>query len=167
MALATLFRTERLTLRPVAASDEAAVVAGVGDLAVARWLAVVPHPYTSDDFRYFRAEIAVPGETFAIEESGGFVGIISLVDRVIGYWLHPGAQGQGFATEAGRCLVAAHFAASDAPLTSGYFEGNARSAKVLRKLGFVEVGRDLKHCRARDADLPHVVVHLTRDRVTF
>ncbi|WP_137113147.1 GNAT family N-acetyltransferase [Rhodobacter sp. SY28-1] len=163
MPLATHYRTARLALRPVAVADEAEVVVGVGDLAVSGWLAVVPHPYTAADFRYFLTEIAVPGETFAIEDASGFAGIISLVDGVLGYWLHPRAQGRGYATEAGLCLVSAHCAASDAPLISGYFEGNTRSANVLRKLGFRETGRDVKHCRARGTDLPHVVVELTRE----
>ena len=162
MALAAQYRTSRLALRPVAAADEAAVVAGVGDLAVAQWLAVVPHPYTIGDFRHFLENGAVPGETFVIEDGSEFAGIISLVDGVLGYWLHPRAQGQGYVTEAGSCLVAAHFAGSDAPLTSGYFEGNLRSARVLSKLGFVETGRDVKSCRARGVELPHVIVELTR-----
>ncbi|MDP3194614.1 GNAT family N-acetyltransferase [Tabrizicola sp.] len=86
---------------------------------------------------------------------------MSIVDGELGYWLAPRAQGFGYATEAGRCLVAAHFAASAAPLTSGYFESNERSANVLGKLGFVETRRDVRHCRARRADLPHVTVALT------
>lgn len=162
MRFATHYRTARLTLRPVAAADEAAVVAGIDDIAVSGWLAVVPHPYTAADFRHFLKDIAAPGETFAIEDAAGFVGIISLVAGELGYWLHPRSQGQGYATEAGRCLVAAHFAASEASLTSGYFDGNTRSARVLAKLGFVETGRDVKHCRARGTDLPHVSVGLER-----
>lgn len=161
MPLARRYRTARLALRPVVAADEAAVVAGVGDLAVSRWLAVVPHPYTAADFRFFLNEIAVPGRVFAVEDASGLSGIISIEEGVLGYWLAPRAQGFGYATEAGRCLVAAHFAATDTPLISGYFEGNERSANVLRKLGFMETGRDVKHCRARGADLPHVVVELT------
>lgn len=68
MALAPHCRTARLALRPVAASYEAAVVAGIDDLEVSRWLSVVPHPYTPADFRHFQKTIAVPGETFLIED---------------------------------------------------------------------------------------------------
>jgi RimJ/RimL family protein N-acetyltransferase len=165
MALATHYRTARLTLRPVAALDEAVVVSAIDDIAVSGWLSVVPHPYTDADFREFLADIAVPGETYVIEDMAGFAGIIALEDRILGYWLAPRAQRLGYATEAGRCLIAAHFAASNAPLTSGYFEGNARSANVLEKLGFVEIGRDIKHCVARGTDLPHVIVELRRERL--
>jgi RimJ/RimL family protein N-acetyltransferase len=163
VALAQRYRTARLTLRPVVSDDEAAVVAGVGDLAVSGWLAVVPHPYSASDFAHFLADIAFPGETFAIEADTGFVGIMSIDDGILGYWLSPDAQGKGYATEAARCLASAHFAAGGDMLTSGYFEGNVRSANVLEKLGFVEVGRDVRHCRARAADLPHVVVALPRE----
>jgi RimJ/RimL family protein N-acetyltransferase len=163
MALAHRHQTARLTLRPVIASDEAAVVAAIDDITVSGWLAVVPHPYSVPDFYHFLNDIAVPGETFAIEDGAGFAGIISLVDGELGYWLAPRAQGLGYATEAGRCLVAAHFGSSNELLTSGYFEGNTRSANVLAKLGFVETGRDLKHCVSRGADLPHVNVTLIRE----
>ncbi|WP_295074292.1 GNAT family N-acetyltransferase [Tabrizicola sp.] len=163
MALAHHHRTARLTLRPVAASDEAAVVMGVGDIAVSGWLAVVPHPYSAADFRAFLTTYAVAGETFAIDDEEGFAGIMGVEDGILGYWIAPRAQGRGYATETARCLVAAHFDASDTPLASGCFEGNQRSAKVSAKLGFVEVGRDLKYCRARDAVLPHVIMRLTRE----
>jgi RimJ/RimL family protein N-acetyltransferase len=163
LALSHSHQTARLRLRPVVATDEAAVVSGIDDIAVSGWLAVVPHPYTTADFQHFCKDIAAPGETFVIEDTIGFAGIISIVEGVLGYWLLPRAQGLGYATEAGRCLVAAHFASSDEALTSGYFDGNLRSANVLAKLGFVETGRDRKHCVAQAADLPHVNVRLTRE----
>ena len=65
-------RTARLTLRPVAAADEAAVVAHLNDLAISGWLARVPVPYTAADFHQFATEIAYPGETFTIEDAQGF-----------------------------------------------------------------------------------------------
>jgi RimJ/RimL family protein N-acetyltransferase len=163
VGLPTHFRTARLALRPVVASDEAAIVEGVSDLAVSGWLAVVPHPYTTENFRYFQDEIAVPGETFVIEDAAGVAGVVALEDGILGYWVAPRSQGLGYATEAARCLLFAHFARSGDHVRSGYFEGNLRSAKVLAKLGFVETGRDMKHCRARQAVLPHVNLCLTAE----
>jgi RimJ/RimL family protein N-acetyltransferase len=162
VTLAHHHQTARLRLRPVAASDEAAVVAGAGDLAVSGWLAVVPHPYSASDFRAFQETYAIAGETFAIEDGDGFAGIIGVEDGVLGYWISPRAQGKGYATEAAQCLMAAHFAQSAAPVISGYFVGNTRSARVLKKLGFVETGRDEKFCRAHDATRPHVTLQLSR-----
>jgi RimJ/RimL family protein N-acetyltransferase len=150
-------------LRPVAASDEAAVVAAIDDIAVSGWLIPVPHPYSSADFHFFLDEVAAPGEEFAIEDAEGFVGLIGLSDDLLGYWLDPRAHGRGYATEAARCLVAAHFAGGGGALASGYFEGNLRSARVLGKLGFVETGRDHRFCKALGVVRPHVIMQLTRE----
>src|ERR1051326_2371918 len=43
--------TGRLVLRPLRESDVPDMVAGVGDFAVAKMLARVPHPYTVEDAR--------------------------------------------------------------------------------------------------------------------
>ena len=150
--------TRRLKLRPVQASDRDAVVAGVGDLAVARWLAVVPHPYGQADFDHFLTEIATPGEVFAVEDATGFCGIMDVGDGVLGYWFAPSVHGRGYATEAARMALADRFAQVDGPCVAGYIVGNAPSANVLKKLGFAEVGRDEIHCRALDQVLPHVRV---------
>jgi RimJ/RimL family protein N-acetyltransferase len=162
MPLAHIHHTERLKLRPVIAPDEAAVVAAVGDIAVSGWLVVVPHPYSVMDFQHFNQKIAKPGETFVIENAAGLAGMIALEDGVLGYWIAPWAQGHGFATEASRCLLAAYFEGGGQVVTSGYFEGNVRSAGVLLKLGFTETGRDQKFCLAKQFTRPHVIVQLSR-----
>ena len=155
--------TARLKLRPLAPADQAVVVASLNDLEVTGWLAVVPYPYTAEDFDLFQREIAVPGQTFAVEDAIGFVGIIGLEDATLGYWLAPGTHGQGFATEAARGVLGWHFAEGLGPVASGYFEGNARSANVLRKLGFIETGRNQLACRALNTVRPHVDMLLTRE----
>ena len=161
MALAHHYRTKRLTLRPLVAADEAAVVAAIDDIAVSGWLIPVPHPYSAADFHFFLNEVAAPGEEFVIEDAEGFVGLVGLSDALLGYWLDPRTHGRGYATEAARCLVAAHFAGGGGRLASGYFEGNLRSANVLRKLGFVETGRDRRFCTALGVERPHVIMDLT------
>lgn len=138
------------------------MLSGLNDLAVAGWLSVVPHPYGAADFRVFQADLAHPGATFAIESSAGFAGILGMEKAVLGYWLLPRAQGLGYATEAARAVLAAHFADGGGDVTSGYFEGNAASANVLRKLGFVETDRAEKFCRALGRMRPHVGLRLTR-----
>lgn len=161
------FQTARLHLRPVAAQDEAAVIIGLSDLAVSGWLSVVPYPYTASDFHLFQTTIARPGATFAIEDDRGFAGILGLEQTAaghtlkLGYWLTPRAHGKGYATEAARGALNLHFAESPHAVASGYFEGNLPSAKVLRKLGFVEVGRGELMCRALNRPRPHVDLTLT------
>ncbi len=156
-------KTARLTLRPVAPEDEGVVVAVLNDLDVTGWLAVVPWPYSPADFHQFRTDYAVPGQTFAVEDAEGLAGIVGIEDRTLGYWYAPRIHGLGYATEAARAALAEHFAQDSADIASGYFEGNARSANVLGKLGFVAVGRGDKYCRALNADRPHIDMSLTRD----
>ncbi|MGL4311264.1 MAG: GNAT family N-acetyltransferase [Paracoccaceae bacterium] len=163
MTLRAHLRTARLVLRPVAPEDEGAVVAALNDLDVSGWLSVVPYPYASADFQNFQSRYAVPGQTFAVDDANGFVGIIGVEDRTLGYWFVPAKHGKGYATEAARAVLAAHFAENPADIASGYFEGNARSANVLRKLGFLETGRGMKYCRALGHDRPHVDMALTRE----
>lgn len=160
MDLRANLQTARLKLRPVAALDEAAVVAHLNDLAVSSWLARVPMPYTAADFHEFASQIAYPGETFTITDAQGFVGIIG-AGFELGYWLAPRAHGVGYATEAARAVLEMQFAHDESTVAAGYFEGNAASARVLAKLGFVETGRNLKHCRALGQDRPHVDLLLT------
>lgn len=155
--------TARLTLRPLAAADEAAVVEALNVLAVTGWLAVVPYPYAAADFQYFLTEVALPGAAFTVCDTQGFAGIISVEDRTLGYWFVPHCHGLGYATEAARAALADHFAENPGDIASGYFEGNERSANVLRKLGFVDAGREMKFCRALNKDRPHVTMALTRD----
>ena len=170
--ISAAFQTARLDLRPVAAQDAASVLAGLNDLAVCGWLSLVPYPYTSADFDMFLHEIATPGETFALDDAKGFVGILGLEAshlahspgagvRKLGYWLTPRAHGKGFATEAARGALTLHFAQGGGAVASGHFEGNAPSANVLRKLGFVEVSRDDLHCRALNCLRLHVGLTLT------
>lgn len=161
MPVVANYRTSRLTLRPVAASDEAAIISAAGDLAVSAWTATVPHPYRPADFQFFLTEIALPCEVFAIDDSAGFAGIVGLEEGVLGYWLAPVAQGKGYATEACRTVLAAHFSCTGKAVVSGHFEGNSRSARVLEKLGFVETGRGLRLCAALGVDRPHVSLMLT------
>jgi [ribosomal protein S5]-alanine N-acetyltransferase len=154
-------QTARLTLRPVAPADEGVVVACLNDLSVSGWLSVVPYPYAAVDFHHFRSEMAKPGETFAVLDSDGLAGIVG-AGRELGYWFAPRCHGRGYATEAARAALAEQLAHDPSDVVSGYFEGNARSANVLRKLGFVEVGRRANHCRALGIDRPHVDMRLTR-----
>lgn len=155
-------RTARLRLRPLEAQDEADVLAALNDIDVTGWLAVVPFPYAAEDFHQFRTQTARPGETYAVLDDEGFAGIVG-AGRELGYWFAPRAHGKGYATEAARAILAEQLACDPADVDSGYFEGNARSANVLQKLGFVEVGRWPKHCRALGQDRPHVQMRLTRD----
>ena len=153
--------TARLTLRPVAPDDGAVVLAAMNDLAVSGWLSAVPHPYTPADFVVFQGEYATHRETYTIEDRRGFVGVVGVEDRTLGYWLTPTAQGKGYATEAARLALSEHFRIDESPVVSGYFAGNHRSAHVLGKLGFTQMGQGMRHCRALGTDRPHIDMGLS------
>ncbi len=127
--------TPRLTLRPLAADDADAIVDGVGNYDVVRWLSQVPYPYSRADAQAFLAT-AVDELTWAIEHKGGLVGVISLKDD-LGYWLGRSVWGQGFAFEAAQAALASWF---DDPergdMIARHYLDNARSELVLRCLGF-------------------------------
>jgi RimJ/RimL family protein N-acetyltransferase len=159
----TQLATPRLTLRPLAAEDEADVIAGVGDIAVSGWLSVVPHPYGAADFKTFLSDYARPGETYVVADSVGFCGVVGIEVGVLGYWFTPAQHGKGYATEAARRVLAEWFGDRDTPVPSGYFAGNTQSANVLRKLGFVEAGRGRKYCRAMGCERDHVDMIITRE----
>lgn len=130
-----LLRTARLVLRPLCASDEEAFVAALGDPAVSAWLRELPHPFTADDFRAYLPQ-DWPGRRWAVDADGAMVGLITL-DPQLGYWISPRAQGKGYATEAARAVLGAHFADPEAAgLVTSHLMGNAGSARVLAKLGF-------------------------------
>ncbi|TDL83525.1 N-acetyltransferase [Palleronia sediminis] len=153
----------RLRLRPLRAGDADAIVAGVGNYDVSKWLAVVPFPYARHDAEAFIASPAAePRRTWAICDDGGLCGVISIAGE-FGYWLDRRAWGQGYATEAGRLVLDAAFAdPTRDSLASCYMATNARSARVLDKLGFRHAGTAERMFRAYGQTAAAHLVVVTR-----
>lgn len=152
--------TERLILRPPTLADAGPIAALLDDFDVVRWLSRVPWPYREEDARYFLTEVAPKEHVWAIEPRGGeFVGVIGFSPGAdgaldIGYWIGRRFWGQGYATEAGRAVIGhARRAWPGSRLTASRFVGNDASARVLKKLGFVEVGRARTRTLALDAEV--------------
>lgn len=146
----TTITTPRLTLRPLARADLPALVDGVGDLAVSRWLSVVPHPYTMADGEEFLARIAAGeiGHAWAIEDRDGFQGLVSQ-GAEFGFWLARRAWGRGYMSEAAAAAVHALVeGAGMREIRSGFFTGNHASRRVHEKLGFRVIGQELQESRA-------------------
>lgn len=165
--------TPRLTLRPGWPEDAPALTRAIAHEAVVGRLARAPWPYALDDAVTF---LSLPrGATeprFVIVERGGahrLIGGIGLHradggDHELGYWLTPDAWGRGYATEAGRAVIAiARHALPITRLTAYYHADNPASGRVLRKLGFVETGRSRRHALARGAMVEAVDVALDLD----
>jgi RimJ/RimL family protein N-acetyltransferase len=105
-------RTDALILRPWRREDAPSLTAACQDSEIARWLSVIPSPYSEEDAYSFiglSRETWDRGESynFAIvdAESGELAGSIAVRLRRfstghIGYWIAREARGRGLATEA-------------------------------------------------------------------
>jgi RimJ/RimL family protein N-acetyltransferase len=152
-----------LVLRALLVTDGAAIARAANDLEIARWLVRMPNPYTPDDAEIFlRANLGNAGTVWVIEAQGNFVGIIATKGE-FGYWLARTAWGQGYATEAGRAVLSRAFARHDRlHIDAGHLAGNARSRRVLDKLGFHQTGEDQRFVPALGRECDHLTMRLTR-----
>lgn len=124
---------------------EMAVLANNG--SIFEMLSKLPHPYDESHGRTFVQTIARSDHEFAwtILLGHRLIGVIGLQLSPtdvpgLGYWLGQPFWGRGFATEAGLAVIAAARAAGVPALRARARTSNGASRKVLRKLGFVEVG---------------------------
>ncbi|WP_020180511.1 GNAT family N-acetyltransferase [Methylopila sp. M107] len=159
-----------VTLRRIAAADADAMVLGLSDLAVARNLIAVPHPYRIEDAREFIAGPAASPHMLcaAIEVEGLFAGCVAIDAMTgapeLGYWLAASFHGRGIGSAAAHALVDLAFAATRLPaIVSGHFFDNAVSAAVLAKLGFRRTGIVETRSRARAETVRLVTMALARD----
>jgi RimJ/RimL family protein N-acetyltransferase len=144
-------RGDGVVLRPWRIEDAPAVTAACQDAEIARWLAFVPQPYSSDDARAYVEGCMNPSDDrcpFAITdaETGAVIGSIDMsITRLgtghIGYWMAPGARGRGLTTSALRTL--SRWAIEELGL--GRVElatdvDNVASQRVAEKAGFQREG---------------------------
>ena len=165
-------KTERLTLRPCRTEDGQRLRELIGVWDVAKMLARVPHPYPEGAAEQWIAthdDLISAGQEyiFAVDVDGLLAGVVGLHREgeafELGYWLGVPYWGRGLMTEAAGAVVDAAFAALNCPrLVAGYFTENSRSARTLEKLGFEPTGRDIKYSLARNCDVAHVTLALTR-----
>ena len=142
--------TERLALATPALAHVPQMAKLANSKAIYKVLSRLPHPYGESDGIVFVNEIA-RGETefaWSILRDGQFIGVIGLHTLPnqfpeLGYWLGEAYWGQGYATEAGKAVVAAARAAGATALRSRALLTNTASRHVLQKLGFVEIGEDI------------------------
>lgn len=169
--------TPRLVLRPPRHEDIPALVEGLGDPAVSRMLALVPHPYGRGDAEAFVALCAERNRDgrhllLVMDHGGAVVGGIGLhglqalpAVEDFGYWVARFHWGEGFATEAARGLLAHAFRVLGAErVPSGVFVDNPASLRVQDKLGFERVGTSRRFSLARGCEVEHIDTELTRAR---
>jgi RimJ/RimL family protein N-acetyltransferase len=143
-------RSPRLLLRPIWPEDWQGVLEGIADQQVVRHLASAPWPYGEDNARAFVADAPAPMFPRCLitrADSGVVVGCIG-IDPVagapetaeLGYWIAKRHWGMGYATEAGRAMIAMARTLGHARLQAAHFSDNPASGRVLAKLGFVSTG---------------------------
>ena len=161
-------RTNRLTLRPGWAEDAPALARAIAHDSVVMKLAQAPWPYTLRDAEWWLASRAAAAhddvaclilahEGAAEPRLVGCIGIHPTEEgHELGYWLTPGAWDRGYATEAGRAMIAnARDTLGLTRLVSGHFVDNPGSGRVLTKLGFAPTGRiEQRASRARRTRVP-------------
>ena len=151
-------RTENLLLRPGWVDDAPALTEAFAREDVVMTLAKAPWPYRLDDAVEYlsRDRAAHEADLLIFLRTPGvprLIGGVGIADRdgesELGYWIVPSHWRRGYATEAARAVVAAarHSLPVDR-LVSGHFTDNPASGAVLRKLGFVARGEELRDCRA-------------------
>ncbi|HEX9933110.1 MAG TPA: GNAT family N-acetyltransferase [Allosphingosinicella sp.] len=144
-------RTERLLLRPGWIEDAPALYRAICDEGIVRNLANAPWPYRREDAETFLTRERSAAEpsmliflrTAVAPELIGGIGFARRPEGAteFGYWLNAGHWGRGYATEAGRAVLAA---ARDSlrlrRIEAGHFLDNPASGRVLEKLGFRPTG---------------------------
>ncbi|MGB3177912.1 MAG: GNAT family N-acetyltransferase [Albidovulum sp.] len=162
MPIRAVIKTARLTLRPPSPGDAAQIAAALSDWQVTRWLSAPPFPYGLADAHAFLSG-AMAADTKVIDCDGKLAGLIGIKPD-LGYWLARGLWGRGLMLEAASAMVAAHFLDPEADaLISGHFEGNMRSASVLRRLGFADDMPQRVYARPLGRDVTIQRMQLTRD----
>lgn len=169
-------RTPRLLLRPAWAEDADALFRAIGDERIVRNLATAPWPYLPEHAAQWAAACRPTHRpasliflcTGAAPELIGGIGIHDTPDGAVelGYWIARNHWGRGYATEAGRAVLAFARDALRLPrLIAGHFLDNPSSGSVLRKLGFQPTGGiAARPCLARGEDAPmaEFVIELNR-----
>ena len=174
--------TSRLNLRPWDEADIDHLTQGLNDLKLAKWLAFVPHPYSTSDaenwIKRCHALLSAGAQPvayeFAVElkPERKVIGGVSLnkIDWTVGtagggIWIAEPYQGRGYGREAFEAKI--RFAFRDLGLTklvNGYFDGNENSWAMQRRLGYRRVGEVTSRCMADGRQtIEHVTTLLRSD----
>ena len=159
-------RTERLLLRPGWKEDAPALLQAICDERIVCNLAQAPWPYSFADAESFLTRERKPTEvsclvylrTMGAPRLAGAVGIglMPSGEHEFGYWIARPFWGLGFATEAGRAIIAnARHSLRLERLSAGHYVDNPASGRVLAKLGFRPTGvTALRFSAGRGAEAP-------------
>jgi len=149
-----VLRTERLILRPFAASDAADVQRLAGEWDIADTTLNIPHPYEDGMAEQWIAthrprfeEGRLCNFAVTLRASGDLAGAIGLVitrrfdHAELGYWIGKPYWGKGFCTEAARAVIDYGFAHLGLHrIHASYFARNPASGSIMKNLGMKQEG---------------------------
>jgi [ribosomal protein S5]-alanine N-acetyltransferase len=168
-----VLKTERLVLRPFTEADAARVCEIQSNWSVARMLSAATFPpdiQTVSRWLESHRQERLTGKAFrfAAVRDGFVVGCVD-IDRVdgeqgvLGYWLDEAVWRKGFATEAGKVVVAFAFETLGVrEIVASHAEDNSASAKVLTRLGFQFEGKREIWSKSRSVNVIQRVYRLVR-----
>ncbi len=176
MALPDRITSLPVVLRPFAAADAPRLALLCGDRDVAEMTAVIPHPYTVEMAEQWIAghaaeRAAGTGWNYAITRAGdgllvGAMGVKASPGAVdsFGYWIGRPFWRLGYATAAGRAILAVVFARLDTDeMHATHLTRNPASGRVMEKCGMLLVRREYKPHRGGPAE-EFCVWSITRER---
>ena len=160
--------TTRLIVRDWTPADIPDLIEGLNDLSVSRWLAFVPHPYTSADAEQWLRYCTQLSEKGPDRENYEFAIELASVHKVIGgvsltrvsrlhgtagggIWINARYQGHGYGSEAfGEKIRFAFEDLNLRRLENGYFKGNDASLSMQQRFGYQLEGerREAYRCMA-------------------
>ncbi len=162
--------TERLTLRPLRASDRGLLDLYAGDARVAKMTANIPHPLPpgasealiagASDLKRSEDSWVLDGHDAGLAELVGLMTLTRL-DRgqsEISYWLAPAFWHMGLAREALAAMLIANPQRCET-IFGTVFQDNPASARVLTHCGFSYIGDAEAHSVARAATAPTWTYH--------
>ncbi len=176
----TTIETSRLTLRAWRDEDVKQLTLGLNDLSVAKWLAFVPHPYsTSHAENWIKRCQDISNASgqpvtyeFAVElrSERRVIGGVSLnkIDWNAktaggGIWIASPYHGRGYGREVFEAKIRfAFYELGLTKLVNGYFDGNENSWAMQRKLGYRHMGERPARCMADGRQTTEHVTTLRR-----
>ncbi len=144
--------TARLRLRPIERNDLPRLTELLNDWGLARWLSVLPFPFTLKQAEALYAESASACFLGIENKSEGLlIGGVSLNpprhspliegEIELGFWLSPAFQGQGLMREAITAAISIGFSTLRVPaLGATTLPSNKAAQAVLRQTGFQDLG---------------------------
>ncbi len=138
-----IIKTQRLSLKKPALEQSETLARYLNDWEISQWLASPPYPYTIQDAETWLFSINEKPYVFGIFKEEEFIGVVDIINQILGYWLSTDYWGQGYMSEAVKAVVT-YFSEQNKTqkIYSSYKLDNLASKKILANNGFKEVKRE-------------------------